>query len=123
MERLAEELKPVSASYLRELVRGCGLPMAAMVEGVRQETLPELDRTLEALREEYEAGDDGRRRAVRRMVIEAKDHARLALRRLDGERRAEREEMILRMLTWLENPGLFGDWLALRRARLQNSGS
>lgn len=115
---LARELAPVSEDYLRELLRATGIPLDAMVEGVRQDSLDELDRTLLGLLAEYEAGDAARRRQVRGLVIVAKDHARLAAGRLEGGKRAGREEMILRMLTWLENPGVFRDWLQLRNARL-----
>jgi hypothetical protein len=48
------------------------------------------------------------------VVITAKDHARLAARNLD--KRAEKEEMLLWLLTWLENPPLFRDWVRLRRS-------
>jgi hypothetical protein len=88
------------------------------VEGVRQESLEDLKRSLLAIGEEYAkaygAGDRARMRLCRRTVIQAKDHARWALRR----GRAEKEEMILWMLTWLENPGVFPDWVELRKARL-----
>ena len=47
------------------------------------------------------------------MVVAAKDHARFAARK--PERRAEKEEMILWMRTWLENPPLFASWVKLRR--------
>jgi hypothetical protein len=98
----------VSESYLRRLVRECGIPLDPLVEGVRQSSFGELERTLLAL-----AAVD--RAAARRLVIEAKDHARLASRRLAGSARADREEMILWMLTWLENPDAFPVWLRLRK--------
>jgi hypothetical protein len=82
-----------------------------MVEGVRQGTLDELESSLLALLDEFERGDANRRSAVRRLVITAKDHARWA-------KRAEKEEMILWLLTWLENPPVFRDWVRLRRVRL-----
>jgi hypothetical protein len=47
-------------------------------------------------------------------VIAAKDHARFASRK--EEKRPEKEEMILWMLTWLENPPVFPEWVRLRRA-------
>lgn len=86
--------------------------------GVRQDSLADLERSLLDLYEEYEraqqAGDKPRQRACRRLAIEAKDHARFALRR--GH--PEKEEMILWMLTWLENPGVFPGWVELRKQRL-----
>ncbi|HWR52434.1 MAG TPA: hypothetical protein VN428_15085 [Bryobacteraceae bacterium] len=72
---------------------------------MRQSGFEELERTLAALVECDRA-------AARRLVIEAKDHARLALRR---EPDAAREEMILWMLTWLENPEAFLIWVRLRK--------
>lgn len=92
--------------------------------GIRQDSFEELDHTLAALDREYfsaiAAGDHARAQACRRLVIEAKDHARWALRspKLTLEQRAAKEEMILWMLTWLENPGVFSTWLELRKRAL-----
>jgi len=107
------DLAPVSGSYLRRLLRESGVPLSPLVEGVRQETFDALESSLLNLLNEYESGDVARRGSVRRVVIEAKDHARWAARR--PERRAEKEEMALWMLTWLENPPLFPQWVRLRR--------
>lgn len=112
---LRARLAPISDSYLRRLLRASGAPLAPLVAGVRQNSLEELERSLLEIGEEYaralEAGDAARCRQCRRLVIEAKDHARWALRR--GH--AEKEEMILWMLTWLENPGVFPVWVGLRK--------
>jgi hypothetical protein len=78
-----------------------------LIEGVRQENLPELERTLLAL-----LGEE--RRPARTLIIEAKQHARWAMKK-----HPEKEEMILWMLTWLENPGIFPHWLALRKEALR----
>jgi hypothetical protein len=86
-----------------------------MVDGVRQGTFDELDSSLCSLLDEYERGDPPRRAAVRRLVITAKDHARLASR--IASKRAEKEEMILWLTTWLENPPVFAEWVRLRRER------
>ena len=117
---LQTELAPVSAEYLRRLLRQSAIPLAPLVEGVRQDTFEDLERTLLALEREYAAADEPRRTACRREVIAAKDRARWALRRLpDGDpRRESKEEMSLWMLTWLENPGVFTAWLALRVGQL-----
>jgi len=111
-EALARELAPISESYLRKLLRESGAALAPMVEGVRQSNLDELESSLLALLDEFERSDAQRRSAVRRLVITAKDHARWA------SKRAEKEEMILWLLTWLENPPVFRDWVRLRRIRL-----
>jgi hypothetical protein len=115
-EKLRDLLAPISESYLRRLLRDSGVPLAPLVEGVRQESFEALEASLIALWEEYETGDAARRAAVRGLVITAKDHARLAARK-DGSHE-EKEEMILWMLTWLENPPLFPQWVRLRRAAL-----
>ena len=106
----------MSAGYLRRLLRESGLPLAPLVEGVRQETMASLESTLRALLDEYQHGDAPRRSAVRRLVIEGKDHARWAARR-NAELRPVKEEMALWMLTWLENPPLFPRWLELRKVQ------
>lgn len=126
-ERLLGLLAPVSRTYLRRLLRQSGTPLAPLVEGVRQEGLEELERTLVALevvyREARERGDLERQRLCRRLVIEAKDHARWALRRgkLSPEQVAWKREAIEWMLVWLENPEAFPVWAALRRRRLQTT--
>lgn len=86
------------------------MPLAPLVEGVRQDTLDHLERTLLALLDESEA---------RRLVIEAKDHARMAQRRAPTP---ERKEKLLWMTVWLENRSLFREWLQLRRAKLSQEG-
>jgi len=110
---LLRELAPVSESYLRKLLRESGVPLAPLVEGVRQDSLDALEVSLLKMLEEYLSGDAGRKLMVRRAVITAKDHARLAARKVEA--REVKEEMILWMLTWLENPGIFPQWLRLRR--------
>jgi hypothetical protein len=113
-EALGRALAPVSESYLRKLVREAGVPLAPMVEGVRQGSLDQLEASLLVFQHEYQRGDRARRAAVRRVVIASKEHARLAAR--NSAKRAEKEEMILWLLTWLENPPLFADWVRLRRS-------
>ncbi len=108
LQELRDRLAPVSESYLRRLLRESGVPLDPLVEGVRQSSFEDLERTLLALAECDRA-------AARRLIIEAKDHARLAMRRMEGEARAAKEEMILWMLTWLENPDAFLVWLRLRK--------
>lgn len=111
--RLSIALAPVSESYLRKLLRECGVPLDAMVEGVRQTTLDDLEASLLKLLEEYQHSGATRRMQVRRLVITAKDHARLAAR--IPEKRLEKDEMILWLTTWLENPPVFADWVRIRR--------
>ena len=116
---LKAELAPVSEAYLRKLLRECGVPLGPTVEGVRQSTLTELEASLIRLLEEYESGDAPRRMAVRRLVITAKEHARLAAR--NPSKRPDKEEMILWMTTWLENPPVFRQWVTMRHKRGQTT--
>jgi len=110
---LRVELDPISGSYLRRLLRDSGVPLSPLVEGVRQETFDALESSLLSFLQEYERSDLAGRTSIRRVVIEAKDHARWAARK--PEKRAEKHDMALLMLTWLENPPLFPQWVKLRR--------
>ncbi|MDX2154358.1 MAG: hypothetical protein SFV54_26695 [Bryobacteraceae bacterium] len=103
-----------SGSWLRRALRDVSLPLGPLVEGVRQESLESLERTLSALAVEYEHRPED----ARQLVITAKDHARFALRRLEGEPRLIKEEMLLWMMTWLENPAVFAGWVGLRKRAL-----
>ena len=104
-ERLKGALAPVSENYLRKLLRDSGVPLAPMVDGVRQSNLGALELSLLALLVEYESGDAAHKRAVRKLVIRAKDHAKWT----------HKEENLLWLTTWLENPPLFPAWVRLRR--------
>jgi hypothetical protein len=107
-------LAPISDRTLRKLLRESGWPLDPLIEGVRQDTLEELERTLLALLEEYlHAVDPARKQACRHTVITAKDHARF--------RADEKAEAILWMLTWLENPAVFPTWVRLRKDALANA--
>jgi hypothetical protein len=106
-ERLREDLQPISESYLRKLLRDSKRPLAPIVEGVRQSNLGELELSLLALAEEYESGDAEQRSHVRKLVITAKDHAKWR----------KKDENVLWLTTWLENPPLFASWALLMRAR------
>jgi hypothetical protein len=120
-EALRAALAPISETYLRKLLRASGVALAPLIEGVRQETIEALERSLVKLLDEYERGDGARRARVRRLVITAKDHARWASKK--AEKREEKEEMMLWMLTWLENPPLFREWVRLRLAVTNASAS
>jgi len=115
------ELAPVTEVTLRRLLRETGIPLAPLVCGIRQDGFENLERTLLDMEREYAeataAGDVSRVRACRRAAITAKDHARFALRspKLTADERVAKEEMVLWLLTWLENPGVFATWLELRK--------
>lgn len=115
-EREFTELKRAfpdcSERLLRSVLRDSGLPLSAVVEGVRQDSLDDLEQSLLALLSEYEAGDQARRKQIRRLVITAKTHARWANRS-----KPQKIEMVLWLQTWLENPAVFPLWASLRRRR------
>jgi hypothetical protein len=117
---LEQHLAPVSSSYLRQLVRASGLPLSPMVEGVRQDSLEEAERTLLALADAYMKSDARGRRQVRSIVIESKDRLRWAMKRTNGH---PKDEILLWMMTWLENPAVFAAWLLLRKRDRQVTGS
>jgi hypothetical protein len=125
--RLLEVLAPVSPGYLRRLLRQSGVALEPLVEGVRQENARELRRSLVALEQEYrrakESGDRARQQLCRRLVIEAKDHARWALRRMKepSTARVWREEAVEWMRVWLEDPELFPLWSELRLREIEKS--
>jgi hypothetical protein len=120
-DELLRALAPLSESYLRRLLRETGIPLTPLVCGIRQDSFENLERTLLDMEREYAAAgardDASRARACRRAVIAAKDHARFSLRsrKLTAEERAAKEEMVLWLVTWLENPGVFAIWLELRK--------
>ncbi len=118
-DELQARLAPISRVTLQRLLKESRLPLSPELEGVRQENLDELERTLVRLADEYRAcsGDHDRSRQLRRIVILSKDHARFAARRAsDEERRRIKEEMAAWLLIWLENPPLFPQWVKLRRS-------
>ncbi len=123
-ERIRELMGPVSDRLLRDLLRESEYPLAPLVEGVRQEDLAALERTLLGLsqcyREAKERGDAQTQRQCRQAAIAAKDHARLVERNAAApeEKRAQKPEVILWLLTWLENPDVFESWVALRKRAL-----
>ncbi len=117
-------LAPVSERCLRDLLRQAEVRVEAPYGGVRQHSFDQLAESLEemerAYREALAAGDRERANLCRRVVIEAKDHARLASRnpRLSEEKRKQKAEMVEWMLVWLENPEVFPLWAKLRTQRL-----
>ena len=119
-------LAPISDSYLRELINSTGLEVAQPFRGAGLGSFEELEASLRDMHTEYEraiaAGDRTRATACRRAVIQAKDRARLISRnpKVDAEKRRQKEEMVEWMLVWLENPGVFSTWAALKRRALDS---
>lgn len=118
---LRQGLAPIGEPALRKLLRESGVPLSPVAEGVRQEDLESLERTLTALAAEYGARPDrAERRKLRRLVITAKDHARFAARAAkDESKRRMKEEMAAWLLVWLENPDVFTTWVALRKRAIE----
>jgi hypothetical protein len=123
--RLRDRIGPVSDAMWRDLLRESGVPLAPLVEGVRQDTLENLERTLLGLWQQYVQSDTDGKRQCRAIVVRAKDHARLAARnqKLSEDKRTLKEEMVLWLLTWLENPGAFELWVGLRKQHLAASAA
>lgn len=123
--RLRRDLPGVSEKTLRTAVRESGRPLAPVVEGVRQDSLPHLKRTLSALASEYQTAAPPRQRALRALVITAKTHADLAARsrRLRPEKHDLKLEAALWIRAWLLNPALFPAWAELRERQASGSSS
>jgi hypothetical protein len=118
---LRNELAPISDSYLRQTLRASGVPLCASVAGVSLESLEALEASLIAVADEYDHSDRTGKKACRDAVIAGKDRARWSIKRAsdDPAKQAVREEMVLWMLTWLENPAIFSSWAKLRRPGLK----
>jgi hypothetical protein len=110
-------LAPIAESDLRHLLRETSADLHPLVAGVDQASLETLRDSLLALTDWYERGNAETRRLTRRIVITAKDHAKLAARnqRVAVEKRNLKGEMAVWMLTWLENPAVFPLWVGLRQ--------
>jgi len=128
-QQLRTLLAPVSERYLRNLLRESGLRLEPLIEGIRQDSFENLERTLLAVGGELTAArqsdDRERERRCRRQVIIARDHAQLSLRspsRLSTAR-SIKEEMIDWMRVWLENPEVFPLWLELRKREMGAAGA
>jgi hypothetical protein len=117
-------LAPISESYLRDLLHATGIPIAQPMGGVRQGSFEDLEASLLELEKEYAMAvahnDRTRATACRRVVIQAKDRARLISKseKVDAEKRGQKAEMTEWMLVWLENPGIFESWVTLRKKSL-----
>ena len=115
-EELIRLLEPVTESDLRHLLRDSGATLHPLSAGVDQSNFAVLRESLTALAHCYASGSAETKRGVRRIVITAKDHAKLAARnrRVALAKRDEKEEMVTWMRTWLENPDVFALWVAMR---------
>jgi hypothetical protein len=126
-ERLLDGLRAAfpkaSERILHHALLESGRRLAPLVEGVNQHSFDDLERTLITLADEYAASDPERRKRIRALVITARTHASFVARgaKVAGEKRSEKLEMGLWMMTWLENPPLFPIWVRLRRREAAGS--
>lgn len=106
-----QESSGLSAAYLRKKLRERGHAMDALVEGVRQDSVEHLERTLKALALAY-AEDPV---AARSQVLEARRHLGFALRR--EPENPLRVVTLLHLRTWLENPPIYPLWADLQKQK------
>lgn len=108
-----------SESSLREWLRDAGVHVEQPFRGVETKTLASLEDSLAAMTELYVL-DPGSRKTCRATVIAEKDRTRFASRnpKVAQEKRALKAEMVEWMLVWLDDPGMFSSWVALRKRAL-----
>ncbi len=104
-----------SVSYLRRLLRGTAIGLHPLVEGVRQDHLESLCRTLSKLSDIY--ADETKR--SRECVLEAKRHAQILLAKHSVD--AWRKQVLLHLNTWLENPAIYPVWSQLQKQNAAGS--
>jgi hypothetical protein len=137
LRSLGRPSSPPSLSYIVNVLRQSGIEVAyedpytesvipqryaAQLEGtLRFNDLPATEHSLRKLDEayrEYQAHADVMgQRLVRTIVFRGKRRAEsLAARpRLNAAKRQEKQEIANWFRVWLESPGLFFDWLAVRK--------
>ncbi len=104
-----------SPSYLKRLLREQTVPLHPLVEGVRQDNLENLTRTLTQLSPVY-AWQPLPARAI---VLESKRHAQILLAKNLPD--LWRNQVLLHLNTWLENPGVYPVWAKLQKQNAANS--
>ena len=104
-----------SGDYLRRLLRGMPMRLHPLVEGVRQDGLENLSRTLTGLSEVYALDP----KASRDCVLESKRHAQILLAKQPED--AWRKVVLLHLNTWLENPAIYPVWSRLQKKNAADS--
>jgi hypothetical protein len=114
--KIRHSVGAVGDHTLRHTLIDSGYPLDPLVEGVNQSTPADVARTLLVLARQYESATHAEKKAIRAMVMRSKTHARFAAanRRLDEAKRREKQEALLWISTWVENPPLFAAWLNVR---------
>lgn len=133
VRRQMKRAKPVSRSYLLDILSHTEMPIARSLGGlpvdlrhrVKFADAEQAARSLAEMQDEYQkakASRDGERAAdCRRAVRQGKERLQRLLNsaNLPAAKRAEKEEIAQWFLVWLESPGLFRDWLKARTRQLE----
>lgn len=101
----------LSASYLRRRLLERGQEIHVLIEGVRQDSQANLERTLTALAAVYENQPS----EARQRVLESRMHLDFALRKDPGN--PLRQIVLLHLRTWLENPPVYPLWVSLQKKK------
>ena len=103
-------------SSLRQWLSESGIPVDQPYRGVDTKTFETLESSLNAMSGAY-AQDMAARKTCRATVILAKDRTRFASRnpKVEMSKRAVKAEMVDWMLVWLDDPGMFPAWCAIRK--------
>lgn len=119
--------KPPSPAYVLDILLDTEVPVDRAIGGIptdlrgklRTGNLAEAKRSLLAMAREYATAPDLQRASdVRRAVMRTKNHLRLALARgTVAEKREVKQEILKWLLVWLEHPGIFEPWLAVRESK------
>lgn len=104
-----------SIPYLRRLLREMPVRLHPLVEGVRQDGLENLCRTLTGLSEVYVTEP----KRSRDCVLESKRHAQILLAKEPGD--GWRKLALLHLHTWLENPSIYPVWSRLQKQNAAGS--
>ncbi|HUG82041.1 MAG TPA: hypothetical protein VML01_10280 [Bryobacterales bacterium] len=128
VRREMKRVKPVSRSYLLDILSHTEMPIARSLGGlpvdlrhrVKFADAEQAARSLAEMQDEYQKaktnGDAERAADCRRAVRQGKERLQRLLNsaNLPAAKRAEKEEIAQWFLVWLESPGLFRDWLKAR---------
>lgn len=105
-----------SPAYLKRLLRNQPIPLHPLIEGIRQDDLNNLVRTLSNLAQLYESEPVPARAAV----LESKTHTNLLIARNPQD--PWRKQVLLHLNTWLENPHIYPLWAALQMRSAASPG-
>ena len=124
---VTQRAKPPSSAYLLDILLQTDTPVDRTIGGIpvdlrgkiRIDDLAQAKQSLLDMSREYaEASSAQRARDVRRAVMRTKNHLKLALTgTISPRKRAVKREIYEWLLVWLENPGVFESWVALRTSK------